>query len=72
LAFSGINGKNIELFKLFTTLTLPVTYSEHFYIKMLTYKDFSLLGKTICDCEGTTMIFLWAQLRAVRRYLRMK
>jgi hypothetical protein len=35
LSFGQINLKNLELFKLLTTLTLPVTYSDHFYFKIL-------------------------------------
>lgn len=35
LAFGEINYKNIELFKAITIKTLPVTYSEAFYRKIL-------------------------------------
>ncbi|CAD8044786.1 unnamed protein product [Paramecium primaurelia] len=44
LTFGEINYKNIEIFKIITQKTLPVTYSDKFYHRILTYQDFSALG----------------------------
>lgn len=45
MTFGEITHKNLEQFKVITQRTLPVSYSDNFYHKIVSYAEFSTLGR---------------------------